>query len=143
MKSIPRYLHNPQALLGQLQQHVAELNRLTATARRCLPDDIAPLCQVVRHQRSDDSLILSVSEQLYLTQLHFLRPTFLLQLRQHAPFKQLVRIEWIFTPVIPGPNQQHLPPLQLSPEAKSACRNAADLCQHEPLKKALEELAKG
>lgn len=138
MKSMPRYLQ-----LGHLQQQIHALNRLTDIARRCLPDDIAPLCRVVRHQLSDDSLVLSVSEQLYLTQLHFLRPQLLLQLRQHVPFKQLLRLEWIFTPDIPGPNQPHLPPIHLSLEAKSACRNAADLCQHESLKKALEQLADG
>lgn len=141
MKSIPRYLHNPQAVLGQLQQHVAALNRLTDIVRRCLPDDIAPLCRVVRHQLGDNSLILSVNEQLLLTQLNFLRPQLLNQLRQHPPFKPLTRVEWIFTPDIPGPNQQHLPSVHLSLEAKSACRNAAELCHHEPLKKALEALA--
>lgn len=139
MKRLPGYLQEHR--LAQLQRCVTELNRLSQQVSSFLPEELAPLCHVVRHDLQQDVLVISCSEHGFLTQLRFLRPHLLQQLRYHTPFKQLKSIEVVFTPKAPGPNQPNNPTVQLSTEARQACHNAAAMCKHPGLQEALQRLA--
>lgn len=139
MKALPKYLQERQSALTQLQNKVSALNDLSASVRRFLPEHLAPLCQVVRHDL--EVLVVSVTEQVFLTQLRFLKVNLLAQLVKQNSFKTLKTIEIIFTPKAPGPNQPTNPSVQLSFEARNACLNAAELCHHPALQQALQRLA--
>jgi hypothetical protein len=141
MKSLPRYLQQNKSQLSHLQQQVVTLNQLTHKLRQCLPDELATFCRVARHDVQHDVLVISISEHIFLTQLRFLRPHLLQQLRRITPFCQLKEIEVVYTPEAPGPNQPTVKAIHLSVEAKEACLNAAAMCQHPALQQALQRLA--
>ena len=141
MKVLPKYLQERQSNLAQLQTKVAALNRLSDIVTDYLPEQLAGLCRVVRHDHNLDLLVISISEQIFLTQLRFLRPHLLEQLRKLPTFKQLRSIEIVFSPAAPGPNQANNPSVHLSPEAAQACLNAAEFCVHPALQQALMRLA--
>ncbi len=141
MKKLPNYLQDRQSSLAQLQHKVAALNRLSLLLQHYLPEPLNRICQVVRHDLNQDLLVISVSEPIFLTQLRFLRPHLLQQLRNISPFKQLHQIEIVFSPKAPGPNQANNPSVELSPDARAACLNAAELCSHPALQQALLRLA--
>lgn len=141
MKKLPNYLHERQSSLAQLQTKVAVLNRLSTLLQHYLPEPLNTICQVVRHDLANDLLVISVAEQIFLTQLRFLRPHLLQQLRHVPPFQQLRQIDVVFSPAAPGPNQPNNPSVALSTQARAACLNAADMCTHPALQQALLRLA--
>lgn len=141
MKTLPKYLYERQSHLAQLQHQVAALNQLSTIVQHYLPEPLNTLCRVVRHDVHQDLLVISVTEQIFLTQLRFLRPHLLERLRKKTPFKQLRTIDIVFSPEAPGPNQPTNPSVALSHEAVQACLNAADMCTNTALQQALRRLA--
>ena len=141
MKKLPNYLQDRQSVLLHLQYKVAALNQLSELVQRFLPEPLNHICQVVRHDVAEDLLVISVNEQIFLTQLRFLRPHLLQQLRNILPFKQLKQIDVVFSKAAPGPNQANNPEVKLSVAAKTACLNAAEMCTHPALQQALLRLA--
>lgn len=138
MKALPHYLHKKLSPLGHLHHHIHALQRLSQVVQGYLPDHFADSCQVVRYQQG--VLVLSLNEQIFQTELRFLKPTLMHQLQQQTPFADLKAIEVIVTATSPPFATIDKTPA-LTVEARQACDNAASLCQHPGLRQAFARLA--
>lgn len=138
MKRVAGWMDKKKSLLHPLQQHIHELNYLTAQVNAYLPEAWQASCQVVRFDLTEQCLVLSTTEQTLLTPLRYLQPQLLTQLKTHKIFAQLKSIHCIFTATHTATPISR--PASYAAQAAESCQAAAEHCPPE-LKASLEKLS--
>ena len=141
MKSINTLINKKTTTLHALSKKIENLNLLTAVLHKILPKDYGPYCQVVRYEEELGLLVLSTSEQSFVTLLRYSTPQLIEKLiKSFSGFQRLKNIQIIYTPIFSRNKIEKSTTIPHAPEAFLICKQAAEYCCPS-LQKALKRLS--
>ncbi|MGQ3888437.1 DUF721 domain-containing protein [Legionella sp. CNM-1927-20] len=126
--------------LADICQQVIQLDKLNSLLKPLLPIHLQAYCQVGSFNKG--SLLISLTDAAFATELRYYLPTLRDKLRKEAGLYQLMNIK---VQLVTADNTKEAKKLKkkqlLSLKARSIIREVGDLCAYRPLKEALHHLA--
>lgn len=129
-----------QGRLGALKERSGRLHRLDTLLGFYLDQRLRQLVQVAGYQ--DGTLVLACTNSTVAGQLRYLSRIYMQQLRQHAEFCDIKRINAVIAPSGPASRRSPGPPRRLSPAAAELVRSLAEDLGGGEISEALQRLAR-
>lgn len=129
-----------QGRLGSLKERSSRLHRMDTLLGFYLDARLRQQVQVAGYQ--DGTLVLACTNSTVAGQLRYLSRIYMQQLRQHAEFCDIKRINAVLSPSPPPSRRQGQAPRHLSPATAELLKDLADDLGGGEISEALQRLAR-